>query len=91
MVPELVVFNQDGTPETVRYHFVNAMLLSEVQRQRQRIDEQQKANQEKAPRLLSNRRDSRPGRAHGQARDDVGGDAISGAVLGRYEFLPGAH
>ena len=26
VAPELVVFNQDGTPETVRYHFVNAML-----------------------------------------------------------------
>ena len=48
VAPELVVFNDDGTPETVRYHFVNAMLLNEVQRQRQRIDEQQKANEEQS-------------------------------------------
>lgn len=48
VAPELVVFGEDGTPETVRYHFVNAMLLNEVQRQRQRIDEQQKAHQEQS-------------------------------------------
>ena len=46
VAPELVVFNQDGTPETVRYHFVNAMLLNEVQKQRRRIEEQQKNNDE---------------------------------------------
>lgn len=48
VAPELVVFNQDGTPETVRYHFVNAMLLNEVQKQRQRIEEQQKNNDEQS-------------------------------------------
>jgi hypothetical protein len=48
VAPELVVFNQDGTPETVRYHFVNAMLLNEVQKQRQRIEEQQKTNEQQS-------------------------------------------
>jgi len=48
VAPELVVFNADGTPETVRYHFVNAMLLNEVQKQRQRIEEQRKANEEQS-------------------------------------------
>ena len=48
VAPELVVFNQDGTPETVRYHFVNAMLLNEVQKQQQRIEEQKKTNQEQS-------------------------------------------
>jgi hypothetical protein len=48
VAPELVVFGEDGTPETVRYHFVNAMLLNEVQRQRQRIEEQQKTNEEQS-------------------------------------------
>jgi len=48
VAPDLVVFGEDGSPETVRYHFVNAMLLNEVQRQRQRIEEQQKANQEQS-------------------------------------------
>jgi hypothetical protein len=46
VAPELVVFNEDGTPETVRYHFVNAMLLNEIQKQRQRIEEQQIANEQ---------------------------------------------
>ncbi|HXM62441.1 MAG TPA: tail fiber domain-containing protein [Terriglobales bacterium] len=46
VAPELVVFNEDGTPETVRYHFVNAMLLNEVQKQRQRIEDQQKTNEQ---------------------------------------------
>jgi Chaperone of endosialidase len=46
VAPELVVFGEDGTPETVRYHFVNAMLLNEVQKQRQLVEEQQKTNDE---------------------------------------------
>jgi len=33
----LVQFDPDGQPATVRYHFVNAMLLNEVQKQHQRI------------------------------------------------------
>jgi hypothetical protein len=45
VAPELVAFNEDGTPETVRYHFVNAMLLNEVQKQRQRIEGQQETNE----------------------------------------------
>jgi hypothetical protein len=39
--PELVVFDKDGVPQTVRYHFVNAMLLNEVQKQRQLVEAQQ--------------------------------------------------
>ncbi|HEV3458573.1 MAG TPA: hypothetical protein VHG32_18600 [Thermoanaerobaculia bacterium] len=31
--PNLVQFGDDGQPLTVRYHFVNAMLLGEVQKQ----------------------------------------------------------
>jgi trimeric autotransporter adhesin len=46
VAPQLVVFDKDGAPETVRYHFVNALLLNEVQKQRQLIEEQQKANQD---------------------------------------------
>jgi hypothetical protein len=46
VAPQLVVFEKDGTPQTVRYHFVNAMLLNEVQKQRKLIEEQQKANQD---------------------------------------------
>jgi hypothetical protein len=46
VAPQLVVFDQDGAPQTVRYHFVNAMLLNEVQKQRQLIEEQQKTSEE---------------------------------------------
>jgi len=40
VAPQLVVFDKDGAPQTVRYHFVNAMLLNEVQKQRQLVEEQ---------------------------------------------------
>jgi len=29
VAPQLVVFDKDAAPQTVRYHFVNAMLLNE--------------------------------------------------------------
>jgi trimeric autotransporter adhesin len=45
VTPQLVVFDKDGVPQTVRYHFVNAMLLNEVQKQRQLIEEHQRANE----------------------------------------------
>ena len=40
VAPQLVVFDQDGAPQTVRYHFVNAMLLNEVQKQSRRAEQQ---------------------------------------------------
>ena len=33
----LVVFGPNGEPDAVRYHFVNAMLLNEVQKQHKTI------------------------------------------------------
>ena len=39
--PDLVVFDENGQPQTVRYHFVNAMLLNEVQRQARQAAAQQ--------------------------------------------------
>jgi len=38
--PGLVQYDQDGKPLSVRYQFVNAMLLNEVQVQRHELDEQ---------------------------------------------------
>jgi hypothetical protein len=38
--PDLVVFDRDGKPETVRYHLVNALLLNEVQKQRRTAEAQ---------------------------------------------------
>jgi hypothetical protein len=46
VAPQLVVSDQDGSPQTVRYHFVNAMLLNEVQKQRRLSEEQWKQNEE---------------------------------------------
>jgi len=49
--PDLVVYKDDGTPETVRYHFINAMLLNEVQKQHRQIEEQQSMIEKLAARL----------------------------------------
>lgn len=40
--PDLVVYDENGAPQTVRYHFVNALLLNEVQRQARRAEVQQR-------------------------------------------------
>jgi hypothetical protein len=39
VAPDLVGYDKDGAPQLVRYHFVNAMLLNEVQKQRRQIQE----------------------------------------------------
>jgi len=46
LAPQLVVFDKDGAPQTVRYRFVNAMLLNEVQKQRRLVEDQQKTTEE---------------------------------------------
>ncbi len=51
VAPQLVVFDKDGAPQTVRYHFVNAMLLNEVQKQRAIIVRQESKIQDLAARL----------------------------------------
>lgn len=40
--PELVAYDPDGKPLTVHYHLVNALLLSEVQKQRRTIEAQER-------------------------------------------------
>jgi hypothetical protein len=51
VAPELVVYDKDGAPQSVRYHFVNAMLLGEVQKQRGTIDRQEREIQDLTDRL----------------------------------------
>jgi len=41
VAPQLVAFDDEGDPETVRYHFVSAMLLNEVKKQRRLVEQQQ--------------------------------------------------
>lgn len=40
--PDLVVYDRDGRPETVRYQLVNALLLNEVQKQHRTVEVQEK-------------------------------------------------
>jgi hypothetical protein len=40
--PDLVVYDRDGRPETVRYQLVNALLLSEVQKQHRNAEAHEK-------------------------------------------------
>jgi hypothetical protein len=40
VLPDLAVFNADGTPETVKYHLLPSFLLAEVQRQEKIITSQ---------------------------------------------------
>jgi Chaperone of endosialidase len=44
--PDLVVYDRDGKPETVRYHLVNALLLNEVQKQHRTAETQEKLIEE---------------------------------------------
>jgi hypothetical protein len=44
VAPGLVAYDEDGTPQAVRYHFVNAMLLNEVQKQRRLVEDERRAN-----------------------------------------------
>jgi hypothetical protein len=40
VAPDLVAYDEDGAPQAVRYHLVNAMLLNEVQKQRRQLEAQ---------------------------------------------------
>ncbi len=51
VAPQLVVYDQDGAPQTVRYHFVNAMLLNAVQKQQRLLEEQRTTIAEQESRI----------------------------------------
>ena len=36
--PDLVVYNEDGDPETAKYHLLATMLLNELQKQVQAVE-----------------------------------------------------
>ncbi len=86
VAPQLVVFDKDGAPQTVRYHFVNAMLLGAVQKQQRAIEETTESDR---PATEHDRAaaagDSGPGRAAGQAGSPAGRAALTWAgVWGRW-------
>ncbi|HEV2112608.1 MAG TPA: tail fiber domain-containing protein, partial [Terriglobales bacterium] len=55
IAPGLVVFDKEGKPETVRYHFVNAMLLNQVQKQQRQLEAQQQENERQQQQILAMR------------------------------------
>jgi hypothetical protein len=57
--PELVVFDRDGRPETVRYHLLSSLLLAELKRQRDllvHLQVQNEASASRSPRECRRRR-----------------------------------
>jgi hypothetical protein len=40
VMPELVAYDADGQPQTVQYHVLPTLLLNELQKQRQLVEEQ---------------------------------------------------
>ena len=42
VLPDLVIYNNDGKPETVKYHLLPVLMLNEIQRQQRDADEQRK-------------------------------------------------
>jgi hypothetical protein len=53
--PDLVQMDESGRPFSVRYHFINAMLLNEVQKQQTEIRRQRASSEEQAAELESQR------------------------------------
>jgi hypothetical protein len=51
VLPELVVMNKDGQPETVAYHLLPAMLLNELQKQHGRLTAQEKVIRDQAAQI----------------------------------------
>jgi hypothetical protein len=49
--PGLVQFDKDGNPQTVRYHVLPALLLNEVQKEHQKIEDQEKLIQSQQQQL----------------------------------------
>ena len=51
VLPELVVNNKDGQPETVAYHVLPAMLLNELQKEHGQLTAQEKVIREQAAQI----------------------------------------
>ena len=60
MLPELVVNNKDGQPETVAYHLLPAMLLNELQKEHGQLTAQEKVIHDEAEQFAMIRGRGRP-------------------------------
>jgi hypothetical protein len=85
--PTLVVYDDNGKPQTVRYHFVNAMLLNEVQKQARQI-ETQKAQLAQQAREMKAQMDALTVRLM-QIESVVGAQGYVPAVEASYKARPG--
>jgi hypothetical protein len=64
--PDLVVYNGDGEPETVKYHLLATMLVNELQKQRHEFQALQQLTADQAAQLVSLERQAR---SHQRERD----------------------
>lgn len=39
IMPEMIIYDQEGNPETIKYHLFPALIINELQRLRDRINE----------------------------------------------------
>jgi hypothetical protein len=53
VLPDLAVFNKDGTPETVKYHLLPSLLLNEYQGQQKTIQRQDKSINSQAEQIAA--------------------------------------
>ena len=53
VLPELVVLDAEGRPETVKYHLLSSLLLNEMQRQHRRLEAQDRQLRELRERLAA--------------------------------------
>ena len=53
VLPDLAVFNKDGSPETVKYHLLPSLLLNEFQAQQRTIERQEQTIQSQAEQMAA--------------------------------------
>jgi hypothetical protein len=53
VLPDLAVFNPDGSPETVKYHLLPSLLLNEVQGQQTTIERQEQTMRSQAEQIAA--------------------------------------
>ncbi len=63
--PDLVVYDEEGQPFTVKYHLLSSMLLNELQKLHERFAEQQAQSREQEERLEAQEQ------AHARERDEL--------------------
>ncbi len=91
--PDLVQYGEDGRPLAVRYHFVNAMLLNEVQKQHRKVEDQEAslASQRREISTLQTRLAAEESRAAELSRQMTELHEQLQALRDRLDTSPGSH